>query len=126
MSSLNPKKKIIRIHVSGDFFNINYLKAWILVAQRNPNLTFYAYTKSLTYWIEELNNIPVNLKLTASKGGKNDHLIEQYNLKFAQVVYSIEEAEQLGLEIDHDDSHAFSGNKSFAFFHDLTCDFVCF
>lgn len=110
----NPKKKIIRIHVSGDFFNINYLKAWILVAQRNPNLTFYAYTKSLTYWIEELNNIPVNLKLTASKGGKNDHLIEQYNLKFAQVVYSIEEAEQLGLEIDHDDSHAFSGNKSFA------------
>lgn len=33
----NPKKKIIRIHVSGDFFNINYLKAWILVAQRNPN-----------------------------------------------------------------------------------------
>lgn len=85
----NPKKKIIRIHVSGDFFNINYLKAWILVAQRNPNLTFYAYTKSLTYWIEELNNIPVNLKLTASKGGKNDHLIEQYNLKLDQVVYSI-------------------------------------
>ena len=43
-----------------------------------------------------------------------DHLIDKYNLKYAQVVFSEEEAEQLGLEIDHDDSHAYENNKPFA------------
>jgi len=30
------------------------------------------------------------------------------------VVFSEEEAAKLGLEIDHDDSHAYKGDKSFA------------
>ena len=36
------------------------------------------------------------------------------NLKYAKVVFSEEEAAELGLEIDHDDSHAYGGDKSFA------------
>ena len=50
--------------------------------------------------------MPENFILTASKGGTHDHLIEQYNLNFAQVVFSEDEAEDLGLELDFDDSHA--------------------
>ena len=71
-----------------------------------PDRLFYAYTKSLVYWLKNLGNIPENLILTASNGGKHDSLIEQLNLRSAAVVYSYEEAEKLGLEVDHDDSHA--------------------
>jgi hypothetical protein len=55
--------------------------------------------------------------LTASRGGREDHLIDQYNLREAVVVYSEAEAKKLGYEIDHDDSHAADPtkrNQSFA------------
>lgn len=107
------KFKVIRLHVAGDFFNQKYFDAWIEVAKNNPDRVFYAYTKSLQYWVNRLGQIPTNLKLTASKGGKLDHMISEYNLKFAQVVYSEQEAKNLNLEIDHDDSHAYAGDKSF-------------
>jgi len=44
--------------------------------------------------------------MTASRGGRLDHLIDQYNLREAKVVFSEAEAEALGYDIDHDDSHA--------------------
>lgn len=109
----NPKKKIIRLHVSGDFFNQTYFDAWLEVAKNNPGLLFYAYTKSLSFWVNRLNEIPANLKLTASKGGRLDHLIPQYGLKFTQVVSSVDEAMMMGLEIDHDDSNAYAKDKNF-------------
>ena len=106
-----------RIHVAGDFFNKKYFRAWIQVAILNPDRLFYAYTKSLPYWLENLGNIPDNLILTASYGGRCDNLIDQLNLRSAIVVYSYEQAEKLGLEVDHDDSHAanpLTKNEDFA------------
>ena len=44
--------------------------------------------------------------LTAARGGKYDDLIDLHAWKEAIVVFSEEEAEELDLEIDHDDSHA--------------------
>ncbi len=41
----NPKKKIIRLHVSGDIFNEQYYLALVKVAENNPNLLFYTYKK---------------------------------------------------------------------------------
>ena len=35
-------------------------------------------------------------------------------MKYAEVVFSVKEAADKGLEIDHNDSHAISGNDSFA------------
>jgi len=116
--SLPTKANIIRIHVGGDFFNAKYFNAWLKVASMNKNIIFYAYTKSIKFWIDSLNGdglrIPTNLILNASRGGTQDHLIDEYNLKCAEVVYSVEQAEELGLEIDHDESHAIIGTKSFA------------
>lgn len=106
--------KIVRLHVAGDFFNQKYFDAWLTVAKNNPDRLFYAYTKSLQYWVNRLSDIPNNLKLNASKGGKLDHLIEQYNLKYAEVVFSEQEAVEKGMEIDHDDSHAYDYEHSFA------------
>lgn len=104
---------IIRIHTAGDFFSQDYFDAWLAVAVRRPEVLFYAYTKSLPFWVARLGSIPSNLVLTASYGGKYDHLIAQYNLRFARVVFSPEEAAELGLEIDHDDSHAMVAGPSF-------------
>ena len=47
-----------------------------------------------------------NFVLTASYGGRDDHMIDQFNLRSAKVVFSEAEANSLGLDIDHDDSHA--------------------
>ena len=44
--------------------------------------------------------------LTASRGGRLDHMIDEHNLRESVVVYSEQEADDLGLVIDHDDSHA--------------------
>jgi len=97
---------ICRIHVAGDFFNQKYFRAWHLVAEWYPDRLFYAYTKSLNYWVEDREHLPKNMVLTASRGGRLDHLIDEHNLRESVVVYSEEEADDLGLIIDHDDSHA--------------------
>lgn len=113
IASINADSKtaiapLVRIHTSGDFFNQTYFNAWLLVAKAMPEKTFYAYTKSLKFWVAQLGNIPENLHLTASYGGKNDNLIDQFKLKSVIIVFSNEEAKEKGLEIDHDDSHAYS------------------
>lgn len=108
------KGRIVRLHVAGDFFNQTYFDAWVEVAKRNPDRIFYAYTKSLQFWVNRLGQIPANMKLNASVGGRQDRLIAMYSLKFAEVCYSEAEAESKGLEIDHDDSHAYAQEESFA------------
>ena len=107
LSESMPKNLgICRIHVAGDFFNSDYFSAWIAIASENPDRLFYAYTKSLKYWVAMEEWIPHNLVLTASYGGRNDELIATKGLRSAIVVFSEKEAERLGAEIDHDDSHA--------------------
>jgi hypothetical protein len=113
VESLPSKAKIIRVHVSGDFFNQTYFDAWMKVAETFPDKKFYAYTKSIPYWLARKDSIPKNFSLTSSKGGRNDKLIELNNLKYAEVLFSEEEAKAHKLEIDHDDSHAYNGKKSF-------------
>lgn len=104
--SLPKNAGIIRIHAAGDFFNEDYFKAWIYVATLNPSVLFYAYTKSLPYWIKYRDKIPGNFVLTASYGGRMDRLILQEKLPYSKVVLSEKEAKDQKLSIDHDDSHA--------------------
>ena len=106
--SLPKNTGIVRIHVAGDFFSRQYLDAWYIVALRNPKILFYAYTKSLRFWVGGVTEMPTlhNFVLTASYGGRDDHMIDEFNLRSAKVVFSEAEAEELGLAIDHDDSHA--------------------
>lgn len=104
--------KLVRIHESGDFFSRGYLNAWIEVAKQNPDLKFYCYSKSLDFFLDLV--LPENFYLTASYGGKFDHLIDQGLFpRYAKVYKTEEEAIADGLEVDHDDSHCF-GDKPFA------------
>lgn len=112
--SIPANMDICRIHVGGDFFNQKYFNAWVAVAKLNPTMTFYAYTKSLPYWIAQLDNIPSNLILNASRGTRVDDLIDQYNLKVAEVVFSITEAEDKNLPIDHNEYYAINNEGNFA------------
>jgi len=107
-SALPKNAGIVRIHVAGDFFSPEYMFAWINVAMLNPDTLFYAYTKSLSYWVrynEYISQLD-NFVLTASRGGRQDSIIDQNNLREAKVVFSEAEAYALGYEIDHTDEHA--------------------
>ena len=109
-------KKItkVRIHESGDFWSGQYLRSWLEVARLNPDIKFYCYSKSLHLFGSNIS-LPENFFLTASLGGKYDHLIHKgYFKRYSIVVNSEHEAYALGMlhrgkpyEIDHDDSHCF-------------------
>ena len=48
--SIKNKKVFVRIHTSGDFYNLDYFKKWIIIADHfadNNNILFQAYTKSM-------------------------------------------------------------------------------
>jgi hypothetical protein len=96
---------IIRIHVAGDFFNPDYMYAWMNVAMMNPDRLFYAYTKSIKYWLKYIETIEQvdNFILTASYGGRDDDLIYEHGLRHCNVITAEADTH---LPIDHDDSHA--------------------
>ena len=121
LSSLPKKAKIVRLHVAGDFYSLAYLHAWLEVARRRPNIGFYAYTKSL-HFVQKIlplcsnarlsrGQLTPNFKVTASRGGKYDHLIEVLNIREAKVIFDPSET---NLEIDDNDSHAATLGGSFA------------
>ena len=118
-SHLPKNAGIVRIHVAGDFFNRIYFKAWLQVIMNNPTILFYAYTKALNHWIDDIAivNQMSNLVLTASRGGRLDAKIDEYKLREAIIFATENEADDFNLEVDHDDSHAAipdNRNKSFA------------
>lgn len=115
LADLPEDAGIVRLHVAGDFFNQQYFEAWMDVARTKSNILFYAYTKSLPYWVANRKNCDSisNLVLTASVGGRRDDLIESEGLRFAKVVFEESEADEFSLPIDHDDSHAADPQQKF-------------
>lgn len=114
LGDIFPKTGLVRIHSGGDFFSQDYFDGWLKFVDSKPDVLFWAFTKSVHFWLERMGNIPSNLNMQASYGGKHDALIAEHGLKYAKVVYSHEEAEGMGLEIDRDDRLAAYGKESFA------------
>jgi hypothetical protein len=116
-SGISPKIpkdcKAIRIHAAGDFFNQAYFDMWIALANENPDVEMWAYTKSLQYWVNRINDIPKNLTLTASYGGRQDELIEKHGLKNVKV-YASQDLVPDDRPIDNNDDWARKPNVSFA------------
>ena len=105
-----PKKcKSVRIHASGDFYSQAYFDKWIDYCNENKDVEFWAYTKSINYWVRRLNDIPENLVLTASWGGKQDNLITEHNLKSAMVISKM----KYDKPIDYNDDVARQKDVSF-------------
>jgi len=72
---LKGKRKVaaVRIHESGDFYASAYFEKWLEVARRFPNLTFYAYTKSL-FVTKYLSQLPPNFIIIFSLDKSNFRL----------------------------------------------------
>jgi hypothetical protein len=119
--SLPVDAGIVRYHVGGDWFKLDYLLAAIRLAESEPERLFYSYTKSLHH-LEGVRDaqdwgrgvIRHNFLVTASRGGKYDNLIDGIGVRTATVVYSEADALKGGLPIDHDDSHASTSGGNFA------------
>jgi len=77
---------------------------------------FYAYTKSIPFVKARLARVEqlINFRLTSSAGGKFDTIAQEIGMITAEVVRHPEEADEKGLEIDHDDSHAMTNVEDFA------------
>lgn len=107
-----PKNaKAIRIHASGDFYSQAYFDMWLDICRENPDIEFWAYTKSLIYWVNRIYSIPDNLVLTASNGGKQDKLIQEFKLKNVIVVKNAGETDR---QIDTNDDLARIPGLNFA------------
>lgn len=63
------RTNIVRVHDSGDFFSQAYVDAWVAIATACPDVTFYAYTKSLHL---DFARMPGNFRIVQSIGGKYD------------------------------------------------------
>lgn len=103
----------VRIHASGDFFSQEYFDMWLNLCRESPAVEFWAYTKSLPFWVKRIDDIPANLTLTASYGGKYDDLIDAYQLKSAKVYRSISIVPP-GMRVDTNDDLARIKRESFA------------
>jgi hypothetical protein len=72
------QRKIVRIHASGDFYDMTYLLKWVAIMMLYPEVTFYAYTKmvSMIKGVRSTFGLPSNFVVIFSYGGKEDHLID--------------------------------------------------
>jgi hypothetical protein len=112
----------IRVHDSGDYYGDHkfnqggssleskYLDKWIEIARRNPSVIFYSYTKSIHFFKSDVNTwkkeLPSNMIITFSYGGKYDHLINRATDKHALVFQSLEQLLEHGYAdtSDYDDN----------------------
>jgi len=112
--SIPQNANYIRVHVGGDFFSKDYMEAWYWAARYYKNIQFWAYTKSIN-WMHELEGSrPSNFSMNASRGSKHDTLIDELNLKSAEVVFHPKEAKERNLPVDKTEELAITGKGSFA------------
>jgi hypothetical protein len=55
-AKLKPEEWVFRIHWDGDFFSLDYARAWRMVMEDYPRIRFWAYTRS---FIEPVNVVPL-------------------------------------------------------------------
>ena len=60
------KKIVFRLHESGDFFSVAYMRAWFAVARELPFIQFFTYTKSFKIYAACVADKPDNFTVRAS------------------------------------------------------------
>jgi hypothetical protein len=99
-------EKVFRIHWDGDFFSVNYAKAWRQVILKHPEIQFWVYTRS---FIGRVNVIPVladipNLSLYLSVDDDNmdaaERIIRDYpNVLVAALGKTFESATETAVKV---------------------------
>jgi hypothetical protein len=99
---IKSRARYVRIHDSGDFYSPAYLEKWLQIMKLNPDVRFYAYTKSVPFFKEngtkggETISLPENFSITFSIGGKYDHLIDMNKDRHAVIFDTKEELDAAG------------------------------
>lgn len=102
------KAKAIRIHDSGDFYSVEYLDKWIAITQLNPDVQFYAYTKSIPYFENKI--LRNNFIVIFSNGGK---ITIPDGSRHSQVFESLEAMELAGyINANDDDTQAWANESN--------------
>jgi len=105
------KPSHVRIHDSGDFYSPLYLQKWIDIAKDNKSVIFYAYTKSIKFFVEGLT-VPKNLKIIFSEGSKRDDLINVNKHRHARIFKTSNELKAAGyVDASSNDLQAITENK---------------
>ena len=113
MNAEIKKKKAthIRIHDSGDFYSVKYLSKWIQIAEYNKEVIFYAYTKSIKFFVDGLL-LPDNMKIIFSEGSKTDELINAREHRHARIFKTSQELNAAGyIDASENDLQAITENK---------------
>lgn len=114
ISRWKRKVKAVRVHDSGDFYSMEYLQNWLEIARLNPDVKFYAYSKSLPFIHRayDLGLVPANFRLIQSVGGVADSRIRQ-DLPHARIFGTLEELQSAGYAdaSETDDVAAFSDTR---------------
>lgn len=93
----------IRIHSSGDFYNGRYMQKWIRIAQMNPNVRFFGYTKMASF-VKFLNSQP-NMYFVYSNGGVYDGKEILKGIPSNTVVKNHYQARKQGLTVTCEKNH---------------------
>lgn len=106
------KVKKLRIHDSGDFYTLTYLRYWIEIMRLNPEVQFYAYTKMVPMFKSYVcPTLPANFTVIFSFGGKWDNFIDASVDRHSAVFESLEALTEAGYADAHaDDTQALTDN----------------
>ena len=89
-------EKLFRIHWDGDFFSEEYTQAWKIVISLNPDVQFWAYTRS-AFAVPILIDLP-NLGFYFSTDSANRvlgiHLKKKYGIKLAYLANTFAEGKE--------------------------------
>ncbi len=107
---VNKQADIIRIHDSGDFYNMEYLSKWLKIIEALPHVKFYAYTKSLDLF--EHVTLPDNFTVIYSMGEKLDNKIDVEYHHHSKVFKSLDELKAFGYSNASDDDLIAIGEKN--------------
>lgn len=92
----------VRIHDSGDFFSRDYLNGWITLAWSYDDILFYAYTKEVQMLEDAGPELPPNLKVIYSMGGRQDHLVDKDTMRHADVFPDLDAIAAAGYMSQHE------------------------
>lgn len=105
----NGKKAIFRIHESGDFYSLDYVRKWVQICKHFENdsrIEFVAYTKSITYFISlgygktcppynPKTAFPTNLHILSSIWNDTPHRLFDLTITHSFPIYTAMTTEQI-------------------------------
>lgn len=81
IDNLKKGTTIVRLNDNGDFISKAEILAWVTIAQNNPSMVFYGYTKNTPHMYKarvEFGQFPSNFRVSISDLNENDATMEKY------------------------------------------------